>query len=314
MIVTQLSDCDGNNMACATFMSGKFDPAPGCASEAGDNAASSVSADGGKDYANMGPPSSSDDASCSLAPGAIGAAHQAAYSSGYSATCPGTPAEGSPYMGPLAWSEDLDSRSMAYGSDDVVMTSQSRVFYRLDKNWKRSDTTLAQGVRRTVGQGPCAPEQIDQEFSQNGLIACIMDDDVSTGSPLTTIERSSPTTTTATTPSSSSSDTSVTLSFKQEFTNGPPDVMNLMYTIGMTAEPGFHVSRSCFDIVDFPVCSSSSSASSSSDEVPPPRTNESIEAWKEENASQSSSLGQFGSSTSAAVAVMVTILLSAFIF
>jgi len=668
MMVTQLSDCDGNNMACATFMSGQFDPAPGCASsEAGDDAASSVSADGGKDYANMGPPSSSDDVSCSLAPGAIGAAHQAAYSSGYSATCPGTPAEGSPYMWPLAWSANLDSRSMAYGSDDVVMTSQSRVFYRLDKNWKRSDTTLAQGVRRTVGQGPCAPEQIDQEFSQNGLIACIMDDDVSTGSPLTTmihqggkmyfvtwkndtdvpvgetdpsliadcgymdlmvignirpdwflddrgddtdvqylgdqhayyaaldkpkllkqwrkkdfanqyfvmsmqgnppanktnteapiedtmhwplilnvpgegfgddflqlytnhkllsdddddlfnlvdnliemggscplipssgdgsigppttevhipsnlevdpnswfknvytfspvwqppmniatddsntmasgssdsnsmavtekervrvqscydettksvhlnvafqdikpiamgaaselpwmslgyrsselcamtppdgsdsniimiaqqkayvgtlsaaaksmsptalsaiteslspleemtgysdvsvtapmmsdsntdetliaIERSSPTTTTAITPSSS--DTSVTLSFKQEFTNGPPDVMHLMYAIGMTAELGFHVSRSCFDIVDFPVCSSSSSASSSSDEVPPPRTNESIEAWKEENALQSSSLGQFGSSTSAAVAVTVTILLSAFIF
>ena len=62
-------------------------------------------------------------------------------------------------MWPLAWSANLDSRSMAYGSDDVVMTSQSRVFYRLDKNWKRSDTTLAQGVRRTVGQGPCAPEQ-----------------------------------------------------------------------------------------------------------------------------------------------------------
>jgi hypothetical protein len=70
MMVTQLSDCDGNNMACATFMSGQFDPAPGCASsEAGDDAASSVSADGGKDYANMGSPSSSDDISCSLAPG-----------------------------------------------------------------------------------------------------------------------------------------------------------------------------------------------------------------------------------------------------
>merc|ERR1711906_33804 len=132
--------------------------------------------------------------------------------------------------------------------------------------------------------------------------------DSNTDETLIAIERSSPTTTTATTPSSS--DTSVTLSFKQEFTNRPPDVMHLMYAIGMTAELGFHVSRSCFDIVDFPVCSSSSS----SDEVPPPRTNESIEAWKEENALQSSSLGQFGSSTSAAVAVTVTILLSAFIF
>merc|ERR1712107_643193 len=73
------------------------------------------------------------------------------------------------------------------GSDDVVMTSRSRVFYRLDKNWKRSDTTYAVGVRRTIGQGPCPPDQIDKEFSKDGLIACVMDDDVDNGSPLTTM-------------------------------------------------------------------------------------------------------------------------------
>ena len=62
-----------------------------------------------------------------------------------------------------------------------------------------------------------------------------------------------------------------------------------------------------------------SNGNTSSDEVTPPRTNESIEAWKEENASQSqsssSSLGRIGSSIGAvASTVTVTVLLSAFIF
>merc|ERR1712176_1309183 len=99
------------------------------------------------------------------------------------------------------------------------------------------------------------------------------------------IERSVPTTKSG----GDDSTTSVTLSFKQEFADGPPDVMNLMYAIGMTAELGFHVSRSCFDIVDFPTCPSSSSSSSSSSEAIPPRSNEAIEAWKKENAASSSS-------------------------
>merc|ERR1712107_590423 len=106
-------------------------------------------------------------------------------------------------------------------------------------------------------------------------------------------------------------------SFKQEFADGPPDVMNLMYAIGMTAELGFHVSRSCFDVVDFPTCPASLS-SSSSDEAIPPRSNEAIEAWKKENAASSSSSPsvfrpQLLVMGTAASAVMTT-LLSAFYF
>jgi hypothetical protein len=82
---------------------------------------------------------------CILAPGAIGAAHQAGFSKGYSASCPGTPAQESPYMWPLKWSADVESKSMAYGSDDIVFNSRGKTFYMLDKNMKRSDTTYQYG-------------------------------------------------------------------------------------------------------------------------------------------------------------------------
>ena len=82
---------------------------------------------------------------CLLAPGAIGAAHQAGYSKGYSPACPNTPGEGSPYMWPMAWSADVESKNMAYGSDEIVHTSRGRTYYMLDRNWKRSDTTYREG-------------------------------------------------------------------------------------------------------------------------------------------------------------------------
>jgi hypothetical protein len=95
MMITAMSDCSGNKMACETFIGGIFEySSSGCASEIkgeGEGGGSSSTTD----YASsMTPP----DNSCMLAPGAIGAAHQAGFSNGYSSTCPGTPAEGSPYM------------------------------------------------------------------------------------------------------------------------------------------------------------------------------------------------------------------------
>jgi len=120
-----------------------------------------------------------------VATGAIGAAHQAGYSNGYSSACPGTPGEGSPYMWPMAWATDFDTQSMAFGNDEVIWRSHGRTFYRLDKNWKRSDTTYSKGVLRTVGQGPC--EDINEDESSNAVLACTKDFDFSKGDPLTTM-------------------------------------------------------------------------------------------------------------------------------
>jgi hypothetical protein len=94
--------------------------------------------------------------------------------------------------------------------------------------------------------------------------------------------------------------TSVTLSFKQEF-DEVPEVMNLMYAIGMSAQLGIHISRGCFDIVDFPTCPSGSSSTSPSGDGIPPRTNEAIDAWKETN-------------TASSVASTTTVLGNAFLF
>lgn len=44
-------------------------------------------------------------------------------------------------MWPLAWSAETETKSMMFGSDDVVYTSRGTTYYMLDKNWKRSDTT-----------------------------------------------------------------------------------------------------------------------------------------------------------------------------
>ena len=80
--------------------------------------------------------------SCAIAPGAIGAAHQLGFSTGYRSDCEGTPAESSAYQWPLAWTADLEGHSLKYGSDVVQYSSHTKVWYRLDKNWKRSDTCL----------------------------------------------------------------------------------------------------------------------------------------------------------------------------
>merc|ERR1712232_622532 len=174
MMISDMADCAGNQMACESFVGGTFDFAETCMMVE-NTSAPGESDSGNMDYGSMKPSGMDGNQNCLLAPGAIGAAHQAAYSVGYSGTCPGTPAEGSPYMWPMAWSADIQSQSMAFGSDDVLFKSEGRVFYRLDKNWKRSDTTYQQGNLRTIGQGPCA--NLDTDMTDQGLMGCKYEDD-----------------------------------------------------------------------------------------------------------------------------------------
>ena len=153
MTITDGADCEENERVCESFLGGTFGADGACVASASassdattasspSSSSSSSSSTGGEDdddeYANR----------CLLAPGAIGAAHQAGYSKGYSPACPGTPGEGSPYMWPMAWSADVESKNMAYGSDEIVHTSRGRTYYMLDRNWKRSDTTYREGEWR----------------------------------------------------------------------------------------------------------------------------------------------------------------------
>lgn len=170
-------DCDMAQTTCETFMSGTFEAGEGCA-EVG--SASGEAGDEGKEVYGDSPyaiPVPDGPVSCAIAPGAIGSGHQAAYSSGYSPACEGTPAEGSPYMWPMAWSANVESKSMAFGSDDVRFQSRGSVFYRLDKNWKRSDWHYQRGIQRNVGQAPCDPENIETELSEGTVLACRRDSD-----------------------------------------------------------------------------------------------------------------------------------------
>lgn len=113
---------------------------------------------------------------CEIAPGPAGAAHQAAFSSGYRTNCAGTPAEGSPYMWPLAWSANTESESMAFGTDEIGYHARGQVWYRLDRNWKRADTFYQRGVQRSIGQAPCDPENIESSPGEP-VIACRRDSD-----------------------------------------------------------------------------------------------------------------------------------------
>mmetsp|Transcript_31905 Transcript_31905/g.67077 ORF Transcript_31905/g.67077 Transcript_31905/m.67077 type:complete len:801 (+) Transcript_31905:169-2571(+) len=185
MVLSAMADCSGSKMACETFLSGSFIAAGEClttAEETGNifgegtvsgpppGVATGEATSGGS-WPGAAPTGGDDSAmKCLLAPGAIGAAHQAGWSKGYSASCPGTPAQESPYIWPLSWAADYESNRMAYGSDDVVYTDKGRTFYMLDKNWKRSDTIYQNGFLRTIGQGPC--EDIDEDFAADGFLGC----------------------------------------------------------------------------------------------------------------------------------------------
>ncbi len=158
MMLSAMASCDNNKMACEAFIQGKFVAAGSCVSE---------EAEAGSDEADM----TIDGNKCILAPGAIGAAHQAGFSKGYSSSCPNTPAEDSPYMWPLKWAANFQTKNMGFGSDKVKYESRGRTFYALDKNWKRSDTTYQLGVLRTIGQGPC--ENIAGDSDTKGF-GCIL--------------------------------------------------------------------------------------------------------------------------------------------
>lgn len=83
--------------------------------------------------------------------------------------------------------------------------------------------------------------------------------------------------------------TSVKLSFKQNLPdNGgaKPDVMHLMYAIGMSPQLGIHASRGCFDVVEFPTCSVGSSSSGGSGTSEVVGETVSLLASKEQNGSE----------------------------
>jgi len=145
--------CAGMQNTCETFLGGTFEASEECASD------------------------SDQEVFCELAPGPIGAAHQAGYADGYFSDCPGTPGESSPYQWPTAWAADVNSKSVPFGNDTVIYESEGTVYYRLDRNWKRADTTFTRGVQRAIGQGPCAPEDVvsDPDLAIN---ACRRDSDL----------------------------------------------------------------------------------------------------------------------------------------
>eukprot|EP00804_Cyclotella_cryptica_P010554 CCRYP_018794-RA/>CCRYP_018794-RA protein AED:0.03 eAED:0.03 QI:0/0.66/0.5/1/0.66/0.75/4/234/788 len=179
LVLSAVADCDGNKMACETFVGGTFTAASACSvSDTSTNANNSATSTSPVSDFSTTENVSTTTSTCDIAPGAIGAAHQAAFSSGYRCvsrsltnSCPDAPAQGSPYMWPLKWAADYETQNMAFGSDEVVFTSRGRTFYSLDKNWKRSDTTYQLGVLRTIGQGPC--DDLDEAWEEIGLTACI---------------------------------------------------------------------------------------------------------------------------------------------
>mmetsp|Transcript_27099 Transcript_27099/g.46065 ORF Transcript_27099/g.46065 Transcript_27099/m.46065 type:complete len:806 (-) Transcript_27099:63-2480(-) len=161
MMVSAMASCDNNKMACEAFVQGTFVAIGSCASGAAGGGSSA------SDQADM----TMEGNKCIIAPGAIGAAHQAGFSEGYSTSCPNTPAQDSPYMWPLKWAANFQTKNMGFGSDDIKFESRGRTFYALDKNWKRSDTTYQLGTLRTVGQGPC--ENIAGDSDTNGF-GCVL--------------------------------------------------------------------------------------------------------------------------------------------
>jgi hypothetical protein len=128
--------CTDVSTACSNFMSGTFVNDGSCASSAAPS-----------------PPSGP--LTCAVAPGPIGGAHQLASSTGYSNNCSGTPAQLSPYMYPMRWKADIEWKSMSAGSDTVNLKTNGKVWYMLDKNWKRLDMLSSVGIEWAAGQNPC---------------------------------------------------------------------------------------------------------------------------------------------------------------
>eukprot|EP00747_Dinoflagellata_sp_TGD_P194928 gnl/TRDRNA2_/TRDRNA2_62946_c0_seq1.p1 gnl/TRDRNA2_/TRDRNA2_62946_c0~~gnl/TRDRNA2_/TRDRNA2_62946_c0_seq1.p1 ORF type:complete len:813 (-),score=146.99 gnl/TRDRNA2_/TRDRNA2_62946_c0_seq1:70-2295(-) len=151
MSSSMMDTCEELESSCKTWSQGIWQPAGSCV--------------GGGAPGGGGPPmAGADGGRCALAPGPIGGAHQLGFSPGYSTNCAGTPAEGSPYMWPLRWKANVAQKSFKFGSDEVQYESAGRVWYRLDNNWKRSDTWYQKGVMRAVGQAPCDTPDPDSPF------------------------------------------------------------------------------------------------------------------------------------------------------
>lgn len=160
MMLSAMSSCENNEMACTAFVLGKFVAAGSCVKEGS----------GASDASDEADTTTMEGNKCMIAPGAIGAAHQAGFSKGYSSNCPNTPAQDSPYMWPLKWAANFQQKSMSFGSDEVKYEARGKTFYALDKNWKRSDTTYQLGVWRTVGMGPCEDFAGDSDTNGRGCV------------------------------------------------------------------------------------------------------------------------------------------------
>lgn len=157
--------CAGLGSTCQSFLGGEFQLAGTCGVNT-NNESGSETVDNSTNI------TTSPSVTCEIAPGPIGGAHQAAYSSGYSGSCPGTPGEGSPYQWPLRWTANVQSQSVPFGTDEVIFESRGKVYYALDNNWKRADTLYVNGIQRSIGQGPC-PEDKQLNTSDSGpVLAC----------------------------------------------------------------------------------------------------------------------------------------------
>jgi len=77
---------------------------------------------------------------CAIGPGLVGGAHQHGLSPGYSSNCSGSPAQGSPYMWPLAWSAKIEIQLIPFGTNSPSSTAHGREWFRHDRNWQRKDT------------------------------------------------------------------------------------------------------------------------------------------------------------------------------
>lgn len=77
--ISENTDCDGTKLACETFAGGQFTAAGACgASNAASGGSSTESSSNTFDFSS----GNSEPTTCGIAPGAIGAAHQNAFSTG----------------------------------------------------------------------------------------------------------------------------------------------------------------------------------------------------------------------------------------
>jgi len=154
-ITAQSTTCSAVEQSCQTWSRGTFMMAGRCAGSPTPAPPTNGTGGGGGGGGAWGGGGGGAPPRCLIAPGAIGAAHQMAYSLGYGNDCAGTPGQQSPYMWPSRWSATVEQKGLAFRSDAITYESRGRVWYMLDRNWKRLDTYYQRGIQRAVGQGPC---------------------------------------------------------------------------------------------------------------------------------------------------------------